>query len=166
MLSLYPPFMTMLHAVGVYVNTYGMNKDPKDGVVIGLICLSTFLSLLGIAHLLRWAMVGLQFPARIRQLGRRNFFYLLVVEEAIIIIPRIIVCGGAYGILQLAVPSSRMSSEVWALESQRAAQVSTLPNFRFVSRYQQCGRVLQHTAQFVAYTFVAFVAFRVLNKFF
>ncbi|KIO22345.1 hypothetical protein M407DRAFT_9977 [Tulasnella calospora MUT 4182] len=114
----YPSFVTMLHVVEVYINTHGIKREPKDGVVSGLICLTTFLSFLFSAYLGRWVMVSLQFPSRLRLLGERNPFYLLVVEEAIILIPRVVVC--------LVAPSFQMSPELWALENRRAAQASCL----------------------------------------
>lgn len=125
-LSWYSPLITMRHVGEVYLNTRGVKRGPEAVVAVLLINLSIFGLFLVQAYLGRWIMVRLEFPARLRPLGGRHPLYLLVVEEAIILIPRLITCVAIYGALQLGVPSFRMNSKLWALESQQAAQASTI----------------------------------------
>lgn len=126
LLSWYSPLITMRHVGEVYLNTRGVKRGPEAVVAVLLINLSIFGLFLVQAYLGRWIMVRLEFPARLRPLGGRHPLYLLVVEEAIILIPRLITCVAIYGALQLGVPSFRMNSKLWALESQQAAQYTVL----------------------------------------
>lgn len=125
-ISWYLPLMTMRHVGEVYVNTRGAKRGLGDVVAVLLINLSIFGLFLAQAYLGRWVMIKLKVPASLRPLGGRQPLYLLVVEEAIILGPRLIICVAIYGALQLGAPSFQMNSKLWALESQQAAQASPI----------------------------------------